>query len=179
MLLREWSGKDMVSIMALQTFTVKKGVDFRVGNSINWLYLANEELVRFYRADGRGNWYEFKGKFIGQKVCWDPTNPSKFGVQKVPKNPMRKLLWEYGYTEAVRLKENEYAPGGFYDSFPFNNDPAYHWQSIVYDDNWNPILCLQWCATGGNIINHRNWWYDPKKCKIEDVEKALKQLGRL
>jgi hypothetical protein len=170
--------------MALQTIKVKRGIDFRAGNSMNWLYLANEEFVRFYRADGRGKWWTFFGNYLGKVVCWNPEYPEKFGLQKAPKDPVRKLLWDYGYTGAVRLKENEFMPGGFYDSFPFADDPAYHWQAIICEDSedwWrqDPILCLQWCATGGNIINHRNWWYDPKKCTVEHVKRALKKLGRM
>lgn len=91
----------------------------RIKNTI-YFYLASQESIKIFAkssidSDDLKQKFEFKGNYIGKKCVFriDQKNRFKFmGEAKPPKDPVKRVFWEHGFTDSKRKKNVEDVKGG-------------------------------------------------------------------
>lgn len=82
----------------------------RIGRT-KYYYSANSESIKIFTKEDLDKdlelKYQFKGNYIGKKCCFRIDKKSRFkfmGEAKPPKDPIKKIFWEHGFTESRRKK---------------------------------------------------------------------------
>ena len=91
----------------------------RIKNTI-YFYLASPESIKIFAkssidSDDLKQKFEFKGNYIGKKCVFriDQKNRFKFmGEAKPPKDPVKRVFWEHGFTDSKRKKNVGDVKGG-------------------------------------------------------------------
>lgn len=86
----------------------------RIKNTM-YFYLASPESIKIFAkssidTDDLKQKFEFKGNYIGKKCVFriDQKNRFKFmGEAKPPKDPVKRIFWEHGFTDSKRKKNIE------------------------------------------------------------------------
>lgn len=86
----------------------------RIKNTM-YFYLASPESIKIFAkssidSDDLKQKFEFKGNYIGKKCVFriDQKNRFKFmGEAKPPKDPVKRIFWEHGFTDSKRKKNIE------------------------------------------------------------------------
>ena len=86
----------------------------RIKNTM-YFYLASPESIKIFAkssidSDDLKQKFEFKGNYIGKKCVFriDQKNRFKFmGEAKPPKDPVKRVFWEHGFTDSKRKKNIE------------------------------------------------------------------------
>lgn len=86
----------------------------RIKNTM-YFYLASPESIKIFAKSSIDNddlkqKFEFKGNYIGKKCVFriDQKNRFKFmGEAKPPKDPVKRIFWEHGFTDSKRKKNIE------------------------------------------------------------------------
>ena len=118
----------------------------RIKNTM-YFYLASPESIKIFAkssidSDDLKQKFEFKGNYIGKKCVFriDQKNRFKFmGEAKPPKDPVKRIFWEHGFTDSKRKKNIEDVKEGITIYFlEYNTD-------IKYTFKYN---------------NKKEWWAD-------------------
>ena len=118
----------------------------RIKNTM-YFYLASPESIKIFAkssidTDDLKQKFEFKGNYIGKKCVFriDQKNRFKFmGEAKPPKDPVKRVFWEHGFTDSKRKKNIEDVKEGITIYFL-----EYH-TNIKYTFKYN---------------NKKEWWAD-------------------
>ena len=118
----------------------------RIKNTI-YFYLASPESIKIFAkssidSDDLKQKFEFKGNYIGKKCVFriDQKNRFKFmGEAKPPKDPVKRIFWEHGFTDSKRKKNIEDVKEGITIYFLEYNT------NIIYTFKYN---------------NKKEWWAD-------------------
>lgn len=118
----------------------------RIKNTM-YFYLASPESIKIFAkssidSDDLKQKFEFKGNYIGKKCVFriDQKNRFKFmGEAKPPKDPVKRIFWEHGFTDSKRKKNIEDVKEGITIYFL-----EYH-TNIIYTFKYN---------------NKKEWWAD-------------------
>ena len=118
----------------------------RIKNTI-YFYLASPESIKIFAkssidSDDLKQKFEFKGNYIGKKCVFriDQKNRFKFmGEAKPPKDPVKRIFWEHGFTDSKRKKNIEDVKEGITIYFLEYNT------NIIYTFKYN---------------NKKEWWID-------------------
>ena len=89
----------------------------RIGKT-KFYYSANSESIKIFTKEDLDKdlelKFEFKGNYIGKKCCFriDKKDRFKFmGEAKPPKDPIKRIFWEHGFTDSKRKKNIEDVQG--------------------------------------------------------------------
>ena len=118
----------------------------RIKNTM-YFYLASPESIKIFAkssidSDDLKQKFEFKGNYIGKKCVFriDQKNRFKFmGEAKPPKDPVKRIFWEHGFTDSKRKKNIEDVKEGITIYFLEYNT------NIIYTFKYN---------------NKKEWWAD-------------------
>ena len=118
----------------------------RIKNTI-YFYLASPESIKIFAkssidSDDLKQKFEFKGNYIGKKCVFriDKKNRFKFmGEAKPPKDPVKRIFWDHGFTDSKRKKNIEDVKEGITIYFLEYNT------NIIYTFKYN---------------NKKEWWAD-------------------
>ena len=118
----------------------------RIKNTM-YFYLASQESIKIFAkssidSDDLKQKFEFKGNYIGKKCVFriDQKNRFKFmGEAKPPKDPVKRIFWEHGFTDSKRKKNIEDVKEGITIYFLEYNT------NIIYTFKYN---------------NKKEWWAD-------------------
>ena len=118
----------------------------RIKNTM-YFYLASPESIKIFAkssidSDDLKQKFEFKGNYIGKKCVFriDQKNRFKFmGEVKPPKDPVKRVFWEHGFTDSKRKKNIENVKEGITMYFLEYNT------NIKYTFKYN---------------NKKEWWAD-------------------
>lgn len=118
----------------------------RIKNTM-YFYLASPESIKIFAkssidSDDLKQKFEFKGNYIGKKCVFriDQKNRFKFmGEAKPPKDPVKRVFWEHGFTDSKRKKNIEDVKEGITIYFLEYNT------NIIYTFKYN---------------NKKEWWAD-------------------
>lgn len=90
----------------------------RIGKT-KFYYSANSDSIKIFTKEDLDKdlelKFEFKGDYIGKKCCFRIDQKGRFkflGEAKPPKDPIKKLFWENGFTDSKRKKNMEDVPEG-------------------------------------------------------------------
>lgn len=132
--------------MYTYTIDIQELSVIRIKNTM-YFYLASPESIKIFAkssidTDDLKQKFEFKGNYIGKKCVFriDQKNRFKFmGEAKPPKDPVKRIFWEYGFTDSKRKKNIEDVKEGIIIYFlEYNTD-------IIYTFKYN---------------NKKEWWAD-------------------
>ena len=118
----------------------------RIKNTM-YFYLASPESIKIFAkssidSDDLKQKFEFKGNYIGKKCVFriDQKNRFKFmGEAKPPKDPVKRIFWEHGFTDSKRKKNIEDVKEGITIYF------LEYITNIIYTFKYN---------------NKKEWWAD-------------------
>ena len=96
--------------MSLQRIQIQEGVDLKAGTTYSWRYSADHTQVVFHVQTAQPvsplnnkQWsvpdIVIPGDWIGKTISmyFDGVNTAFLGELAVPKDPRRKLMWDYGF----------------------------------------------------------------------------------
>ena len=100
--------------MYTYTIDIQELSVIRIKNTM-YFYLASPESIKIFAkssidTDDLKQKFEFKGNYIGKKCVFriDQKNRFKFmGEAKPPKDPVKRVFWEHGFTDSKRKKNIE------------------------------------------------------------------------
>ena len=132
--------------MYTYTIDIQELSVIRIKNTI-YFYLASPESIKIFAkssidSDDLKQKFEFKGNYIGKKCVFriDQKNRFKFmGEAKPPKDPVKRIFWEHGFTDSKRKKNIEDVKEGITIYFLEYNT------NIIYTFKYN---------------NKKEWWAD-------------------
>ena len=132
--------------MYTYTIDIQELSVIRIKNTI-YFYLASPESIKIFAkssidSDDLKQKFECKGNYIGNKCVFRIDQKTRFkfmGEAKPPKDPVKRIFWEHGFTDSKRKKNIEDVKEGITIYFLEYNT------NIIYTFKYN---------------NKKEWWAD-------------------